>query len=167
MSPEEDRTRDAVDSEPKHYQLSYSGPPILFLKNHEAFSPSHQQGEYFPLKTTTEKQQRRAERQTKVVMCWLREVRLTSTRGMILVSDGSTLSSSGSLGLSGNLQHVHTHTVTTATCNMYTPLPLLQPATRTHPYCHHCNLQHVHTPYHYCNLQHVHTHTVTTATCNT
>ena len=26
MSPEEDRTRDAVDSEPKHYQLSYSGP---------------------------------------------------------------------------------------------------------------------------------------------
>ena len=25
-SPEEDRTRDAVDSEPKHYQLSYSGP---------------------------------------------------------------------------------------------------------------------------------------------
>ena len=28
MSPEEDRTRDAVDSEPKHYQLSYSGPLI-------------------------------------------------------------------------------------------------------------------------------------------
>ena len=27
MSPEEDRTRDAVDSEPKHYQLSYSVPP--------------------------------------------------------------------------------------------------------------------------------------------
>ena len=26
MSPEEDRTRDAVDSEPKHYQLSHSGP---------------------------------------------------------------------------------------------------------------------------------------------
>ena len=26
MSPEEDRTRDAVDGEPKHYQLSYSGP---------------------------------------------------------------------------------------------------------------------------------------------
>ena len=26
MSPEEDRTRDAVDSEPKYYQLSYSGP---------------------------------------------------------------------------------------------------------------------------------------------
>ena len=26
MSPEEDRTRDAVDSEPQHYQLSYSGP---------------------------------------------------------------------------------------------------------------------------------------------
>ena len=26
MSPEEDRTRDAVDSEPKHYQLSYCGP---------------------------------------------------------------------------------------------------------------------------------------------
>ena len=26
MSPEEDQTRDAVDSEPKHYQLSYSGP---------------------------------------------------------------------------------------------------------------------------------------------
>ena len=24
MSPEEGRTRDAVDSEPKHYQLSYS-----------------------------------------------------------------------------------------------------------------------------------------------
>ena len=30
MSPEEDRTRDAVDSEPKHYQLSYSGPSSLF-----------------------------------------------------------------------------------------------------------------------------------------
>ena len=28
MSPEEDRTRDPVDSEPKHYQLSYSGPPM-------------------------------------------------------------------------------------------------------------------------------------------
>ena len=26
MSPEEYRTRDTVDSEPKHYQLSYSGP---------------------------------------------------------------------------------------------------------------------------------------------
>ena len=26
MSPVEDRTRDAVDSEPKHYQLSYSSP---------------------------------------------------------------------------------------------------------------------------------------------
>ena len=26
MSPEEDRTHDTVDSEPKHYQLSYSGP---------------------------------------------------------------------------------------------------------------------------------------------
>ena len=25
-SPEEDRTRDTVDSEPKHYQLSCSGP---------------------------------------------------------------------------------------------------------------------------------------------
>ena len=29
MSPEEDRTRDAVDSEPKHYQLSYSGPTVV------------------------------------------------------------------------------------------------------------------------------------------
>ena len=29
MSPEEDRTRDTMDSEPKHYQLSYSGPPCL------------------------------------------------------------------------------------------------------------------------------------------
>ena len=29
ISPEEDRTRDAVDSKPKHYQLSYSGPPNL------------------------------------------------------------------------------------------------------------------------------------------
>ena len=28
MSLEEDRTRDTVDSEPKHYQLSYSSPPI-------------------------------------------------------------------------------------------------------------------------------------------
>ena len=28
MSPEEDRTRDTVDSEPKHYQLSYSGPRL-------------------------------------------------------------------------------------------------------------------------------------------
>ena len=30
MSPEEDRTRDTVDSEPKHYQLSYSGPSYSF-----------------------------------------------------------------------------------------------------------------------------------------
>ena len=30
MSPEVDRTRDAVDSEPKHYQLSYSGPKSTF-----------------------------------------------------------------------------------------------------------------------------------------
>ena len=29
MSPEEDRTCDAVDSEPKHYQLSYSGPQAV------------------------------------------------------------------------------------------------------------------------------------------
>ena len=32
MSPEEDRTRDAVDSEPKHDQLSYSGPQLAFMK---------------------------------------------------------------------------------------------------------------------------------------
>ena len=31
MSPEEDRTRDAVDSEPKHYQLSYSGPATIHI----------------------------------------------------------------------------------------------------------------------------------------
>ena len=31
MSPEEDQTRDTVDCEPKHYQLSYSGP-LLSLK---------------------------------------------------------------------------------------------------------------------------------------
>ena len=38
MSPEEDRTRDTVDSEPKHYQLSYSGPlPTLFKMNHHFF----------------------------------------------------------------------------------------------------------------------------------
>ena len=29
ISPVEDRTRDAVDSEPKHYQLSYSGPLVM------------------------------------------------------------------------------------------------------------------------------------------
>ena len=33
MSPEEDRTRDTVDSEPKHYQLSYSGPRLQGLKS--------------------------------------------------------------------------------------------------------------------------------------
>ena len=32
MSLEEDRTRDTVDSEPKHYQLSYSGPPYSDIK---------------------------------------------------------------------------------------------------------------------------------------
>ena len=32
MSPEEDRTHNAVDSEPKHYQLSYSSPWIKQLK---------------------------------------------------------------------------------------------------------------------------------------
>ena len=35
MSPEEDRTRDAVDSEPKHYQLSYSGPQTPLYDNCE------------------------------------------------------------------------------------------------------------------------------------
>ena len=30
VSPEEDQTRDAVDSESKHYQLSYSGPSSLY-----------------------------------------------------------------------------------------------------------------------------------------
>ena len=38
ISPEEDRTRNTVDSEPKHYQLSYSGPAQLLslteLKSH-------------------------------------------------------------------------------------------------------------------------------------
>ena len=33
MSPEEDWTRDAVDSKPKHYQLSYSSPQTEF-KSH-------------------------------------------------------------------------------------------------------------------------------------
>ena len=33
MSPEEDRTRDAVDSKPKHYQLSYSGPPDCYYSS--------------------------------------------------------------------------------------------------------------------------------------
>ena len=33
MSPEEDRTRDTVDSEPKHYQLSYSGPQKILYEN--------------------------------------------------------------------------------------------------------------------------------------
>ena len=32
MSPEEDRTRDTVDSEPMHYQLSYSGPLLFRMK---------------------------------------------------------------------------------------------------------------------------------------
>ena len=46
MSPEEDRTRDAVDSEPKHYQLSYSGPlwkPVHLqkLQRHLQFRPQH------------------------------------------------------------------------------------------------------------------------------
>ena len=34
MSPEEDRTRDAVDSEPKHYQLSYSEKKKKKKKNY-------------------------------------------------------------------------------------------------------------------------------------
>ena len=32
ISPEEDQTGDAVDSEPKHYQLSYSGP-VRWMKS--------------------------------------------------------------------------------------------------------------------------------------
>ena len=39
MSPEEDRTRDAVDSEPKHYQLSYSGPKLLFESGYKFSVP--------------------------------------------------------------------------------------------------------------------------------
>ena len=35
MSPEEDRTRDAVDSEPKHYQLSYSSPLIVINNSYQ------------------------------------------------------------------------------------------------------------------------------------
>ena len=37
MSPEEDRTRDAVDSEPKHYQLSYSSPIITFYYHYQYY----------------------------------------------------------------------------------------------------------------------------------
>ena len=33
MSSEEDRTGDTVDSEPKHYQLSYSGPLVSVLSS--------------------------------------------------------------------------------------------------------------------------------------
>ena len=33
MSPEEDRTHDTVDSEPKHYQLSCSGSLLLLLSS--------------------------------------------------------------------------------------------------------------------------------------
>ena len=46
MSPEEDRTRDAVNSEPKHYQLSYSGPPKEVWTHktlHKIASPTHKQ----------------------------------------------------------------------------------------------------------------------------
>ena len=35
MSPEDDRICDAVDSEPKHYQLSYSGPEHTFIYWHK------------------------------------------------------------------------------------------------------------------------------------
>ena len=37
MSPEEDRTRDTVDSERKHYQLSYSGPQAEYLTGKQVF----------------------------------------------------------------------------------------------------------------------------------
>ena len=40
-SPEEDRTRDAVDSEPKHYQLSYSGPLLGSI-------PAFLRADFFP-----------------------------------------------------------------------------------------------------------------------
>ena len=39
MSPEEDRTRDAVDSEPKHYQLSYSGLQQIYISRWFIFHP--------------------------------------------------------------------------------------------------------------------------------
>ena len=48
MSPEEDRTRDAVDSEPKHYQLSYSGPQILGMN--PIFVRIHKQNGWFSFK---------------------------------------------------------------------------------------------------------------------
>ena len=38
MSPEEDRTRDAVDSKPKHYQLSYSGPPLVTYERSQSIA---------------------------------------------------------------------------------------------------------------------------------
>ena len=41
MSPEEDRTRDTVDSEPKHYQLSYSGPDVHVSCNSVNSSKGH------------------------------------------------------------------------------------------------------------------------------
>ena len=42
MSPEEDRTRDAVDSEPKHYQLSYSSPLMFHSRPvHSLMLSSH------------------------------------------------------------------------------------------------------------------------------
>ena len=41
MSPEEDRTRDAVDSELKHYQLSYSGPLRSLSAGEGGLSPAN------------------------------------------------------------------------------------------------------------------------------
>ena len=38
MSPEEDRTRDTVDSEPMQYQLSYSGP-CLCIRQERSIDP--------------------------------------------------------------------------------------------------------------------------------
>ena len=35
MSPEEDRTRDAVDSEPKHYQRAIPDPKQTFQRERE------------------------------------------------------------------------------------------------------------------------------------
>ena len=39
MSPEEDRTRDTVDSEPKHYHLSYSGPVWHLISSYSVVQP--------------------------------------------------------------------------------------------------------------------------------
>ena len=66
MSPVEDRTRNAVDSEPKHYQLSYSGPRWHDLTREKSVTSGTGQGSHWNTDVAGMSQQGKLESDSRV-----------------------------------------------------------------------------------------------------